>query len=607
MKSSFKSLTAGVVFFCLLILLTVVNIFGTYKGMQNHEAMEAAALGREILRGNGLNNMVIYPDQISNSLNNQVPLSLTSHSNTYTAPGHAFLNAAIMAPFDAGNFEKHKVADGHYVYFLDRVLASASLVFLAVSIGICYLLATKLFERKIGWSIALIMLLSSPLWKYVQSCLPQMFLLMIFSIVLYTLYQSFVIFEQTNKTPWLQLILCALLLGLMALTKWLTLWIFIGYLAAILIHFKPRGIVALVSVGIVSLMITPVLIYNYQSFGSPLGEASATIVNSLVKSEELVLRNLDTTRLQVDGFILNTAKIAFSHLSQITSLLGGIIVAPLFFLSLLHVYKRNVINQFKYAVLLMWLPALLGMAIFGGEQLSTAHQLHIIFAPVMTIMGISVVTILWSKLSISRGHSYLENAHLIIIIFISAGAVLTSLPRQISKTFENKGLGLPNAPYYQTKELTNDLHDLVHNAIGDQIPVIYSDQPAATAWYSDVHSIALPLKPTQLDFIENFAKKQGVNPVGIHTSAYSTRHIYENLENAGMMPLVNLPQSIHIVGVPIPTNLSSIGGDIYGTGRPLWKKTAENYPLSTRIQSSKREQFKDFGHHIFHSRKTDEK
>ena len=601
-KESFRKITGIFVFFAVLILLTGIHIFGSFKGMQDYSAMEAASLGREVLRGNGLNNKVIYPYHLTQTIERKGSIDITSHKNTNTAPGNAFLNAAILLPFDGGNFSKHVVKDNEYVYFLDRVIASSSVLFLAIAIGVFYILSTKMFDRKIGITIAIIMLMSTQLWHYIESCLPQMFLLMLFSLVLLTLYSAFKQHDKTNSTPWLYILIGSLLIGLMILTKWLTAWIFFGYLAALLIYFKPKGLISILSIGVISIMVIPFLYLNVQNYGSPLGAASSTIINTIATSEELILRDTNIPYFDIKGIALQTSVTIFDHISNIDRLLAGIVIAPLFFLALLHPYKRNIVNKMKWSALLMWLPVLIGTAIFGGKSIHDSHQIHILFAPIMSIIGISIISLFWARLTISRSHSYFENAHLIVIGIICGGSMITSIPKKVKTTFESKGKGKPNAPYFQTEELTKDLHDLVYNSSSSKTPVIYSDQPAATAWYADIHSISLPLKPKQLDRIDKIAAKQNIQTAGIHTSAYSNTHVYDNIENLSMMPLVNLPIASNLTYQPIPISINALNKNTHRNGESPWNYMAKQFPYTKTILRSDRNEFLDYGHHIFHSR-----
>ena len=249
----------------------------------------------------------------------------------------------------------------------------------------------------------------------------------------------------------------------------------------------------------------------------------------------------------------------------------------------------------------MLIPAIIGMSIFSGKELSQAHQLHILFAPGITALGISVVSTFWAKLSVSRSNSLVSNGHLVVILACCAGPLLIGLPKQVVETFENKGKGRPNAPYYQTAEFTNELNRAIFSSLkaGAQ-PVVYSDQPEALAWYTDVHSIGIPTQPKHFDKIDAFAEAQGVTISGIHTSAASVTDAYSNPTYAAVAPLVYTSVRNQLTGMATSPALSSLTQ--YTTNKARWKNLAESYPHAQFIKSSNRVEFKDYGLHIYHSR-----
>ena len=65
------------------------------------------------------------------------------------------------------------------------------------------------------------------------------------------------------------------------------------------------------------------------------------------------------------------AKLQQNFIAQISSLysyLGHSLVAPVFFLSLLHLFKRLGTASFRWCLLSMWSFAVLGMCVFGLEE-----------------------------------------------------------------------------------------------------------------------------------------------------------------------------------------------------------------------------------------------
>src|SRR5205823_11589587 len=99
-------------------------------------------------------------------------------------------------------------------------------------------------------------------------------------------------------------------------------------------------------------------------------------------------------------------KIAANIISQGEHILGyfGLsVVAVMFFVSLLHTFKRTETAAIRWIILAMWGGAVFGMAINGiaEEQGVAANQLHLIFIPLMTCYGLAYLLVQWNRLSLN--------------------------------------------------------------------------------------------------------------------------------------------------------------------------------------------------------------
>ena len=167
---------------------------------------------------------------------------------------------------------------------------------------------------------------------------------------------------------------------------------------------------------------------------------------------------------------------------------------------------------------------------------------------------------------------------------------------------DHGGKGFPNYPYVRTAELTTEIPALISDLNTTDSPVVYSDQPAAIAWYADIHAIALPMSYDQFSDIEAYATKQEIEIAGIHTSAESTTHLWENREYSGILALVNLPVSANLSGVPIKPRIHNLNQFHKDPTTLPWYELSKNYPYSSDITTADLLQFR-YGQHIFHSRK----
>ena len=189
---------------------------------------------------------------------------------------------------------------------------------------------------------------------------------------------------------------------------------------------------------------------------------------------------------------------------------GQALVAPIFFVALLHLFKRPETAMFRWCVLSMWLFAVFGMAVFGIESPSSttnaagvrANDLYVLFIPLMTFYGLAFVLVLWSRLEI--------NIRLVRIGFFSLIYVVSALPF-LAQFFElmsapkNRVPWPPYVPPYIAilSEWTTDEE------------IIASDMPWAVAWYADRKSLWLPMSLD--DFIAlNDYNQLGGRMVGLH-------------------------------------------------------------------------------------------
>ncbi len=495
-------------FFLLLIILTLGNLFVLFKGLNSPQAMDQAQISREIARGNGFTTKMIRPVayyQAQKTANSSASFML--FEDTYHSPLNPLLNAAVLKLIGADDSSVWQMNANEYVFPLDRVIATVSTLFFLMAIGVNYLLISRIFDAKIAGVCAILMLFCDTFWNYSLSGLPQMLMLLLFSCGIYFVYRA-VEAATEGRIAMTPAVIAGVFFTLLALTHWMTVWIALGYIIYAAIAFRPRGIVGLSILALILIPATFVMIRNNSHSGSPFGTAFLTLYNGLGNgSEGAVMR---TTDLEAEPLVLNglISKILRTTLLQATDIipfLGGIIVAPLFFISLLHPFKRASIANFRWAILLMWVFAALGMAFFGiTKDPLDPNQLHLIFAPIMTAYGLAFISILWSRLEVVVANPILRNVHLVVVIAICALPLILELPRRVMVGLELRDHGgAPNWPPYYAPALNSTESGLKGWVKEKQI--IVSDQPWAVAWYADRVSVWLPPKREGFEQLESTA------------------------------------------------------------------------------------------------------
>ncbi|MEX1049513.1 MAG: glycosyltransferase family 39 protein [Akkermansiaceae bacterium] len=489
-------------FFLVLLILTLGNLFVLFQGLNSPQAMDQAQISREIARGNGFTTKMIRPvayHQAESAQNTTISFQL--FPDTYHSPLNPLLNAAVLKLIGADDPEAWQMNEMERIFPLDRVIAVVSTLFFLMAIGVTYLLISRIFDAKIAGVTAILMLFCEVFWRYSLSGLPQMLMLLLFSCAIYFVYRA-VEAAAEKRIAMTPAIIAGVFFTLLALSHWMTVWIALGYIIFAAIAFRPRGIVAL---SILALLLVPaifVMIRNYGITGSPFGTAFLTLYGGLGSGSELsVMRNTDLQAepLALEGLMSKILRTALLQLTDIIPFLAGIVVAPLFFLSLLHPFKRAAIANFRWAILLMWISCTVGLAFFGiSRNPLDPNQLHLLFAPIMTAYGLAFISILWSRLEIVTSTPMLRNVHHIMIIGICALPLILSLPLKVRIGMHHRNTGVPHWPPYFAPALNSSKMGL--KGFVSEKQIVVSDQPWAVAWYADRMSVWLP--PTREGFVK---------------------------------------------------------------------------------------------------------
>lgn len=507
-------------FFLILIILTLGNLFTLFRGLNAPEAMDQAQIAREISRGNGFTTKFIRPVAYNQAKEHQDRsiIPFTGFKDTYHSPLNPLLNAAVLKLIGADNADQWKMGENEMVFPLDRVIATVSTLCFLIAIGVSYLLVSRIFDAKIAGVTAILMLFCETFWNYSLSGLPQMLMLLLFSCAIYFVYRA-VEDASEGRVPFAPAIIAGVFFTLLAMTHYLTVWIALGYIIFAAVAFRPRGVIG---ISILVILIVPsifVMLRNAGIAGTPFGTAFFNLYNGIGGgNEDFVMRSSTPPDLLNRGFFSTIFRTILVQTTDIIPFLGGIIVAPLFFISLLHPFKRPSIANFRWAILLMFAVSALGLACFGiSTKPLDPNQTHLLFAPVMTAYGLAFISILWSKLPIVITVPMMRNVHHIVVIIICAIPLILSLPNKVRLGLDRKEQGgVPHWPPYYAPALNLGLNKWL-----SEKQICFSDQPWAVAWYADRISVWLPPTRTEFADIETMAADLDTPVAGILISPSS--------------------------------------------------------------------------------------
>ena len=463
MSTSQSQIDTGVIvrrslFFLVLITLTLANLFIFFRGLNAPAAMDQAQIAREISRGNGITTKFIRPIAYEQAKEKQKGMAVpfTGFQDTYHSPLNPLLNAAVLKLVGADYAARWQMGENEMVFPLDRVIATVSTLCFLMAIGVVYLLVSRVFDPKIAGVTAILMLFCEAFWEFSLAGLPQMLMLLLFSCALYFVYRA-VEAASEGRIPFAPAIIAGVFFTLLALTHYLTIWISIGYIIFAAIAFRPRGVVGITVLLTLLIPMVFVMIRNSGITGSPFGTAFLNLYNGIGRgTEDFVMRtrDLESYPLLDRGFFSIILRTTLLQTTSLIPFLGGIIIAPIFLISLMHPFKRPSIANFRWAILLMFAVSAFGLSIYGiSTDRLDPNQTHLLFAPIMTAYGLAFISILWSRLPVVIAAPMMRNVHHIVIIGICALPLVLAMPQKVRIGMDRNDRGVPHWPPYYAPAL----------------------------------------------------------------------------------------------------------------------------------------------------------
>jgi hypothetical protein len=480
-----KLLIMRILFFAAVAGLATAYLFFNFRGLNSETAMDQAQIGRQIAAGAGYTTLYVRPLAMWQFLNHSEKLPAGPMPDIYNFPLNPVLNAALLRPIKRW----WPMEPTDMVYIGDMAIAAAGMFLFFGSVFIMFFVVRALFDARIAWMTSGLLFLTDLLWRFSTSGLPQMLLLFLFSGAIWLLRHAMNARDEARTARMLLLLAAAAVLcGLMTLAQPLSAWIFLGFLGFVFAWFRPHAVSGLLVFFVYTAVIAPWLIRNYLVCGNPLGIAIFSVLDGTTGSEYSFMSTLQpdlsafgAVRAKLRGGLLDQFQNLFSYL-------GYNVAAAAFFFSLIHVFKRRVTNIFRWGIMLMWVFAALGMAVFSPRGDVSHNQLHILFLPVFIAYGMAFLIVLWNRMDLRFAPARIA---FIVVIFAAS-----ALPLAINLLTSPPGrVAWPPyiAPFINT----------VANWMEPE-EVICSDMPWATAWYGGRTSLLLPATIQQFITIHDY-------------------------------------------------------------------------------------------------------
>jgi hypothetical protein len=509
-------LTRASVWVAVLALL-FVQLFVTFRGLSSPLAMEQAQLGRELARGNGWHTLIVRPFAWRQLLDHGKEASPLEMRDTSTAPLQPLVLAALFKAFEPfWEFDGARNA-----YFLDRVVAALGLLFFLGAAGIAWLTARRLFDGTVAGWMFVTLLACQFLWNVARSGLPQMMMLFFFTIALDQFLRALQRSAGGGSSPWHALIM-GLAGALLVMSHWMGLWLVLGLACVAAWQLRPRTLSA-------ALVLAPSLLAlaawgarNQAVCGDVFGSAKGSLQAALVyATDSWLLRDFaGNSPPAAAAFVLK--KLMTNLTVQVQNFYlycGAVLPAALFFIALLHPFRRAEVRAFGWSLGVIWLFAAVGMALTGlplGEK--DAGQLHTLFVPAMTTFGYAFLAVLWGRLGINHARAGWWPRHGLAAAActISALPMITTLPTELTQGLGSKGEFAHWPPY-----MPRQIHKIATFTGSDEL--IFTDMPWAVAWYADRPAVWLPMDRKQFDEMRALAERRHIGIAGILMTPESLR------------------------------------------------------------------------------------
>ncbi|MFM7375415.1 MAG: glycosyltransferase family 39 protein [Chthoniobacterales bacterium] len=468
----FKVLILRAAFLLTVAGVAALYLFLNFRGLDSETAMDQAQVGRQIAAGTGYSTLYIRPMAMWQFME-KGGLPTGFFPDTYNAPLNPAINAVLLRPIKRW----WPMEPTDIVYMADRVIAAGGLIMFLASVVLVFFLTREIFDSRIAWLTTALVLLTDMMWRFSVSGLPQNTVLFLFILSLFFLHRAMQSREDGRTGAMLlQLAAVAFLLGVATLGHPAVAWMFLGFLVFTAIWFRPRSVSTLLVFFVFLLVVGPWLVRNYMVSGNPLGLGIFAILDGTTGSESSFMRSLQP---DMTAFGAVRAKLRGGFTGQFENLftyLGFNVAAAAFFFAFLHIFRHSVTNMFRWCVVLMWVGAATGMALFAPQGAVSANQLHMLFVPIFAAYGMAFLLVLWNRLEIRFAPA--RNA------FIGAVCAVTALPMAVNLlTAPSQRVNWP--PYVPP----------FINAVCQWMKpgeIICSDMPWATAWYGGRVSLLIP-------------------------------------------------------------------------------------------------------------------
>ncbi|HEY1049027.1 MAG TPA: hypothetical protein VGE39_04705 [Prosthecobacter sp.] len=496
------------VFYAAALVMALLHVFVTFRGLSSAEGMNQAQLARQIARTGSYQTLVTQPYTWAQMETAGWKPSPAAMPETQQPPLQPLL---WSVPFRLlKSWQVYNPADGGAIHRLDRVIACFGVAWYLLTIYLTHGAARRLFDDQVAAIAAIALLVCEPVWELMVSGAPRAMLLPLFAMA-FRLYAAAAGRAVENRGVAAPLTLLGVVCALMVVADWMALWIVFGVIIGVA-AFLPRG-----RAGAVVVALVPVLVlagwgwWNTQLCGDPLGGIKALLqAQSSAVPHDALLRDFTPSvpLLQVDDLLRRVGLNWQEQLGRLHAHLGYGVPALCFFLALMHRFRKADAAASRWMLAVVFLCVALGMGLLGlADKENDDHALYIVLMPAMSSFGAAMLVVLWARFQMPGDFAGRWGAP-------AAALLITALPMAVNLPVLMKfGLTMggkipPHWPPFFPERIQ------VLRLLVEKNEFLMSDAPAFVAWYADVPCVNLPVQRADHETMQAKAADRGVRLAG---------------------------------------------------------------------------------------------
>jgi hypothetical protein len=475
--------------FCLLVLLVILLYTGTqFYGLRDAEAMEAGQLARNLWKGRGYVTRHVRPLQLWYMGQIGKP-ALDPKTNTQPELWMPPLYPLLLSWWFHVVQPDFEPVGGARTLGADRAVMAAGWLFFLAGMGLTYLLARELFDRRVAVMSVFLFLVCNPLLESVIAGLPLAFLAMLFAAAAYGLLKA-ERWHAAGKPVWWvysAVGVSALAVGMGTLTQYAFASVLLPLVVYVAVSFPKRWhVMGALCVLVFALVLTPWVVRNWKVSRTFFGLARYSLAEGTGKGTREEIRPGQLQRSYVGAIprlklrqLARTALMNAQQLYEVTlKEVGANYLIAFFLVALLHRFRQEEVFRLRRFVFWSLLASMGWLSVTGLP----ARNFLIVFVPLIIIYGVAFFYVMFERLQF-RTRLLRKGVVGLFAAFNTVPFLLMVLP---------PGTTVPYPPYWA--EAVAKLGQAFREE-----ELLASDIPWAVAWYADRSAVWLPF--SEQDYI----------------------------------------------------------------------------------------------------------